>query len=587
MNYGLRTIDHRLSLVTVLRTFFALPVTVTRLCTGIHTLVVSIAVLSAAAACQDKAAGRGGPAARSRYADSQPNDGLRTLIQGSALKDAVALPRMDSAERSRLADQVKRFYDAENYQLIWIDGDKPSNRYRQLLKVLDVADEHGLPRELYKVPIEDPQGEKVRIPAESAAKLDVQTTSAFFRYFMHLTAGRLDPHALESQWTLKPNRPELVAALTDAVEHDRLIEVMERLKPASPQYGELQKALLRYRKIAEKGGWPAIVNTKSLKPGAASPVVSELRRRLAIEGDFVDGGESEPAQAQVYDPSLVEAVKRFQERHQLKADGIVTPQTIAAMNVPVGDRIRTIELNLERWRWLPDTMPDRYLLVNVPGFHLYAIEHERPVLDMRVVVGAPDKKTPIFADEMTTVIFSPYWNVPPDIAREETAPRAAQDPGYLERNNMEVIDARGGAVDPYSIDWSNTEGLRIRQRPGTGNALGGVKFVFPNNFNVYLHDTNAGKLFDRVERGLSHGCVRVEEPAKLAEYVLRDQPEWTPQTIADAMQAGKERAVKLKQPLPVYIVYMTASVHNGGVRFVKDVYGHDREQASQLWPDPS
>ena len=182
---------------------------------------------------------------------------------------------------------------------------------------------------------------------------------------------------------------------------------------------------------------------------------------------------------------------------------------------------------------------------------------------------------------MTHVVFSPYWNVPPGIAKDETIPRAANDPGFLARNNMEVVDASGAVVDPYSVDWSNASGLRIRQRPGSGNALGGVKFIFPNNFDVYLHDTNATKLFDRIERGLSHGCVRVEEPHKLAQYVLRDQPEWTPEAIDAAMKSGQEHHVKLESPLPVYILYKTAWVHDGGVRFLKDLYGHDAESGSQ------
>jgi murein L,D-transpeptidase YcbB/YkuD len=186
---------------------------------------------------------------------------------------------------------------------------------------------------------------------------------------------------------------------------------------------------------------------------------------------------------------------------------------------------------------------------------------------------------------MTHVIFSPYWNVPPNIAREETIPRAANDPAFLARNNMEVVGPSGEVVDPSSIDWSNPAGLRIRQRPGTRNALGGVKFVFPNNFDVYLHDTNAGALFNRIERALSHGCVRVEEPAALAKYVLRDAPEWTAEAIQQAMQSGREKHVKLKEPIPVYILYKTAWVHDGGVRFLKDLYGYDADHSAKLWPD--
>jgi murein L,D-transpeptidase YcbB/YkuD len=302
-----------------------------------------------------------------------------------------------------------------------------------------------------------------------------------------------------------------------------------------------------------------------------------------MEGDLEAAHEKDPDA--VFGGALVDAVKRFQERHRIKADGVIAPETVKALNVPVEDRIRAIELNLERWRWLPDRMPDRYLVVNVPDFRLETIEHGKPVMAMRVVVGAPDNKTPIFADEMTQVVFSPYWNVPPRIAEEETIPRASSDPEFLARNNMEVVGPSGEVVDPYVVDWTNAKGLRIRQRPGSGNALGGVKFIFPNTFDVYLHDTNATRLFDRLERGLSHGCVRVEEPHKLAQYVLRDQPEWSAEAIDQAMTSGEERHVKLKTPIPVYILYKTAWVHEGGVRFLKDLYGHDADQSALLWPD--
>jgi murein L,D-transpeptidase YcbB/YkuD len=398
---------------------------------------------------------------------------------------------------------------------------------------------------------------------------------------LHLTGGRLDPHALQSLWTLKPERPDLVNVLTQAVASDGLVAAMDRLQPDQPEYRELQQALVRYRAIAAKGGWPSIPAQTRLKAGQASDVVPVLRRRLAMEGDLDPAYEEDPDTT--FGGLVVEALKKFQERHRIKPTGMLTAETVSAVNVPVEERIRTIELNLERWRWLPDPMPQRYLMVNVPDFRLEAIEHGRAVMDMRVVVGAPDNKTPIFADEMTQVIFSPYWNVPPGIAEDETIPRAASDPGFLMRNNMEVVTQSGELVDPYSVDWSNTKGLRIRQRPGSGNALGGVKFMFPNTFDVYLHDTNATKLFNRLERGLSHGCVRVEAPHKLAEYVLRDQPEWTPEAITEAMTSGNEKHVKLKTTIPVYIVYNTAWVHDRGVRFLKDLYGHDADQAAKLW----
>jgi murein L,D-transpeptidase YcbB/YkuD len=384
---------------------------------------------------------------------------------------------------------------------------------------------------------------------------------------------------------LKPEKPDLAAVLSAAVRNDDLPRAIEKLQPQQPEYRELQNALARYREIAAKGGWPSLPSDTKLKLNQQSPVVPSLRQRLAIEGDLDPSHERDSSP--IFDATVADAVKRFEERHRLKPDGIVDAATVRALNVPVEQRIRTIELNLERWRWLPDPMPSRYLLVNVPDFRLEAIENGKPVLGMRVVVGEPDNETPIFADHMTHVVFSPYWNVPPGIAKDETIPEAAKDPGFLARNNMEVVGASGEVVDPSSVDWSDASGLRIRQRPGSANALGGVKFIFPNNFDVYLHDTNATKLFDRVERGLSHGCVRVEEPHKLAQYVLRDLPEWTPEAIDAAMKSGEEKHVKLKAQIPVYIVYKTAWVHDGGVRFLKDLYGHDADQGSKLFPVPA
>lgn len=228
------------------------------------------------------------------------------------------------------------------------------------------------------------------------------------------------------------------------------------------------------------------------------------------------------------------------------------------------DRCRlTVSMNMDRWRWLPDDLGSRYLIVNIPAFRLDAIENGKSVLEMKVVTGKKDNPTPVLADEMTSVVFSPTWNIPEDIVTREIQPKAAKDPDYLSRNNMEVDD-KG----------------RYRQLPGKGNSLGGVKFLFPNHFNVYLHDTPSKNLFERIERDYSHGCVRVEQPLVLAEYVLRDQPEWTEDRIKTAMDSGVEQSVKLKQPLPIYLVYFTAWEENGTLRTVADVYGHDRRQQS-------
>ena len=262
---------------------------------------------------------------------------------------------------------------------------------------------------------------------------------------------------------------------------------------------------------------------------------------------------------------------------------MVGPALAAEMNVPVEARIRQIALNMERWRWLPRDLGDPHILVNIPEMRLDVSEHGTTAVTMRVVVGKPDTQTPIFNDQMTYLVFAPVWNVPDDIAEQETLPAALNDPGFLSRMNMEVVDASGNAVNPATMDLSSLEKYRFRQRPGGSNALGLVKFMFPNQFNVYLHDTPTDSLFARASRSFSHGCVRLEQPEKLAEYVLRDQPEWTSERIREAMHAGEEEVVKLKAPIPVYLGYWTARVTpDRQVQFRKDVYGIDGSQSAKL-----
>jgi len=251
--------------------------------------------------------------------------------------------------------------------------------------------------------------------------------------------------------------------------------------------------------------------------------------------------------------------------------------------VPLAQRIKQIELNMERWRWLPRERTARRILVNIPAFRLDVWEGDSVALSMRVVVGKKDTPTPIFIDTLTHVVFSPYWNVPSTIAKDETLPSALRDPSFLHRTNMEVLDDKGAVVDAGSIDLDRAGDYRFRQRPGKGNALGLVKFMFPNEFNVYLHDTPADSLFARATRSFSHGCVRVEQPQALAEYLLKDRPEWTGEKIVEAMHAGEERTVKLREPVPVYIGYWTVDISpDGKAAFLPDVYGLDARQAAAL-----
>jgi len=395
---------------------------------------------------------------------------------------------------------------------------------------------------------------------------------------------------------------DLAKVLKASLDAGTVGQSLDRLHPQHPQYAALKRLLAQYRQIAARGGWTPLPANLTLRPGRPDPQVAALRAHLIATGDLAESAPapaaatpaaatspapaSAPA-APVFDTATQDALKRYERRHGLVADGRLNRDVLAALNVPVEERIRQIELNLERWRWLPESLGDRYVLVNIPTFRLTAVDHGQVQLEMRVVTGKQDSPTPIFSDDMTTVVFSPFWNVPPDIAKKETIPAVLRDPGYLASNDLEVV--RGSQVlDPSSIDWSNPGRIQFRQRPGAKNALGQVKFLFPNQFDVYLHDTPAESLFARVERDYSHGCVRVEKPYELAQWVLSNQPEWTPERIKAAMDLGKEHQVALKQRIPVYIVYETIWVEDDGTAsFRDDIYGHDARQEQILPGGPA
>jgi murein L,D-transpeptidase YcbB/YkuD len=453
-----------------------------------------------------------------------------------------------------------------------------------LIRALQAADREGLDPEMYSLSALRARREeaakgflrKKGFDAKEAGPLDVFLTYLYMKYASDLADGISDLAHADKTWRIEPERFDPFEHLQQALSSNRVAESLADLTPAAPQYTRLRDALADYRKRAAEGGWPALPRKFSVKRGETSDPVRLLAARLAASGDFT--GSVPQSGPMTYDDRVVDAVKRFQRRHGLEEDGNAGPGAVAAMNVPIEQRIEQIRLALERWRWLPRNLGERYILVNIPSYWLEVWDNGSNPVAMRVVVGRKDTPTPIFNDRMTYIVFSPYWNVPPTIAQGETLPAVMQDPAFLARNNMEVLDSSGNVIDPGSIDLGDPTKYRFRQRPGNGNSLGLVKFMFPNEYNVYLHDTPADSLFARATRSFSHGCVRVEDPVKLAEYLLRDQDDWPKEKIAEAMQAGQERTVKLTDPLPVYLGYWTAWATADGVRFTGDVYGIDNRQ---------
>jgi L,D-transpeptidase YcbB len=492
---------------------------------------------------------------------------------------------------------VRLIYEDRQYRPLWVGVRRVPQRTKELIASLCHAEREGLRPADYRLGEFRRTVERLRPSLdkqrpEAFAVLDLELTRRFLEYGADLLAGRLDPKAIESGWYIRARRSSIDSTIRVAVQAQAFHDMVAPLRPRQPEYAELVKALAGYREILRRGGWPEVPGGTRLRRGDRGARVAALRRRLRITGDLGDSAERKP----VYDRAVAKAVGRFQARHGIPTDGIVGAATLAALNVPVQMRIRQIQLNLERYRWLPTEFGPRYIYVNIPDYQLSAYDGAKPVLKMRVAVGDEyEEATPVFADSMTFVVFRPYWYVPQRILVEEMIPSIRKKRSYLVRHNLEVVDGKRESLvlNPRRINWSrvDTTKIRVRQKPGRTNHLGLVKFMFPNQFAVYLHDTPARKLFDRPKRTLSHGCVWVEKPVELAEYVLAGQDDWNEKRIREAMETAQSAAqggildghtVTLVRPVPVYIVYLTAFVRDGVLNFRRDPYGKDREAIARL-----
>ena len=481
---------------------------------------------------------------------------------------------------------------------VWFEGSRPRPQARDVVAVLQEAETRGLSPADYDADcLERWLGAAGAglAPAE-IGRFDAALSLLFMRHLSDVHVGRVDPKSVTVAFEVEPKRLVLRQLVRDAIAGDRVRAVVEEAEPSLGQYRRLKKALAGFRRLAADASFVPVPEVKKLSPGDEYPGAPALGRLLVALGDLApDALPPPPAPGALprYEGALVEAVRRFQERHGLNADGVVGRGTFVLLNLTMARRVRLIELALERLRWLPVPADGPVIIVNLAGFRLWAIERSggepRPWLTTRVVVGrALRSQTPVLREELRFVIFRPYWNVPPAIARNETLPAARRDPGYLAAQDMELVagDRDDSPVVPATAEnlaRVGLGGLRIRQRPGPRNSLGRVKFVFPNDANVYLHDTPARGLFARDRRDLSHGCVRVAEPVALAEWVLRGVPGWTRERIEKAMTAGPPQQVNLPAPIPVLLFYATATVDaQGRAAFFEDIYGHDRRLEERL-----
>ena len=514
------------------------------------------------------------------------------------IRSGVAARKQAGASRASWKE-LKEFYSKRGYRPLWTQASGPAGSANALLDVLRRAPEVGLSPTDYGVDELEARLEKVRgtplldePEPKDLARLELALTTVFLRYGSDVLDGRVTPSTVRVGWHTKPRRADFVKVLRRAAEKGQVRQVLGELEPQHTGYRRLKKAFVRTYEVAAKGGWPVVAPGPPLRLGARGPRVAELRARLAAEGDLPSrsgvllGAASRMGGAEaVFETSLEQAVRRFEDRYGLEPDGVVGPEDLAELNVPVESRLRQMELNLERWRWLPSSLGKRFILVNIPEFALRLYEGEQQKMTMRVVVGKTYNRTPVFSDRITYIVFNPTWNVPTSIAVHEIVPAAQQDPGYLARNRMRIFTGTGDdarEVDPNSIDWSSTGpenfSYVFRQDPGGENALGRIKFMLPNNFDIYLHDTPATHLFARTERDFSHGCIRVEKPLELAEYLLGPN-RWDRARIEQDLASPETQSVTLKRPIAVHILYFTTwADEDGRVHFRNDVYGLDTVQ---------
>ena len=487
--------------------------------------------------------------------------------------------------------RLTEIYYGNELQPFWIEDGKPGPRAADILAVLEDAESQGLnPASYFVDKIHQYWGSQ---DTAGLVRLDILLTLGMMRYVADQHEGRIEPREVD---------PELFATARDVeVDWDALRQMafeapdmkafLDQQAPPFLQYRELQKKLAEYRALAAKGGWPSISAGETLKPGMENPRVDMVRKRLAVTGDLAP----ENMDSAVFDTALEKAVKRFQQRHNLTPDGAVGKQTLAAMNVPVETRIDQIVLNMERYRWLKRTlMGDRLVAVNIAGFEAVAGKAGKFDVTMPVIVGKTYHETPVFSDTIKYVVFNPYWNLTPSIASNETLPKLKKDSHYLKKHNMRIFKGWGPdapELDATKIDWSKVSKkdmnrYRVRQDPGPDNALGTLKLVFPNKYNVYLHDTPAHGLFKKEQRAFSHGCIRMDRPAEMAAWVLGGEEKgWSLARVNEIIASRKRQVAVLDQPVPVYILYRTAFVNpeDNTLYFYEDVYGRDKLLAKALF----
>ena len=472
---------------------------------------------------------------------------------------------------------LPKLYAALDYQPVWTEAASID----ALSKAIARSWEDGLvPADFHA----DYVKAAVTSQPQNVAEREIILSDALVRLLYQLYFGKVAPNGLDPNWNFE--RPVLASdpaeTIAAALKAGDVLELVDKVSLKHPLYVELKALLQQYTQYDVSGGWPKIPDGPPLKPGQSDARVAVLRDRLKITGEWEAAGVAAP---EIYDQSLADAVETFQASQGLDPDGVLGSTTLAALNVSASERVEQIRANLERGRWLLRTMAPEAVIVNVAGFYLHVFLKGEKVWTTRVIVGQSYTKTPIFTETMKTVVLNPDWTVPQSIVRNEMFPKASANPGYLTAGNYYLADGSGKAVGnvDFAAYTAASFPYRVVQKPGPKNALGLVKFLFPNKYSVYLHDTPSRQLFDKSGRTFSHGCIRVEDPLKLAEIILGDRLGWTRAKIDAAVATGKQQWIKLANPLPVLILYWTVDPSPvGGASFHRDIYGRDARLVKAL-----
>jgi murein L,D-transpeptidase YcbB/YkuD len=502
-----------------------------------------------------------------------------------------SLPDLRWPDFSDYSKHVKKFYELNGDSLWWVKNTEPTAQARQLIALILQAEQKGLSADDYDASRWNDRLAKLKPatqrPTEAdGVKFDLALTVCAMRYISDLHIGKVNPKHFAFALDVESRKYDLPEFLRDHVAGAAdVAAVLAQVEPPYPGYRRTIQALRVYAELAKKDdGEQLPPQKKAIVPGEAYPSVPRLTRLLRLVGDL-PANANVPADSLIYEGALVDAVKNFQRRLGRDSNGKIDTQTLADLNVPLSRRVRQMQLTLERWRWLPDAYQKAPIVANIPEFRLRAYDKDFNIgVTMNVVVGKSyGHHTPVFSENMKYVVFRPYWEVPPSIIRAEIIPHILRDPNYLSQKGFEVVDSRrkvvtDGAVSSDVLSQLRAGKLFVRQKPGPKNSLGLVKFLFPNTYNVYMHDTPATEFFARSRRDFSHGCIRLEKPADLAAWVLRDNPGWTADRIHAAMNGSEPQQVNLAHPIPVLIVYATVIVlEDGLVHFYDDIYGHDAD----------